>query len=69
MYEQWAGRCAETFERISRQKGFNLLGYFHCQGAPSPPIEEFIHNEIMFRSLRVVMFRKGNELSGKRDCP
>lgn len=47
MYERWAGRCAQTFERISRQKRYNLLGYFHCQGAPSPPIEEFIHNEIM----------------------
>lgn len=47
LYEQWAGRCEETFERVSLQKGFDLLGYFHCQGVPSPPIEEFIHNEIL----------------------
>jgi flavodoxin len=47
LYEKWAGRCAVTFEQMSHKKEIDLLGYFHCQGAPSPPIEEFIHNEII----------------------
>jgi len=46
-YEKWAGKCAESFERISQEKGIELLGYFSCQGAPSPPIEAFIHSTII----------------------
>jgi len=46
-YEQWAGRCPETFERISKEKEIEFLGYFHCQGNTSPPIAEFIHREII----------------------
>lgn len=47
LYDQWAGRCPETLERISKEKGFELLGYFHCQGVSIPPITEFIHNTII----------------------
>ena len=47
LYMQWAGKCEETFTKISQQTGIDLLGYFHCQGIPSPPIAEFIHNEII----------------------
>ena len=47
LYEKWAGRCVESFERTSQEKEIVLLGYFSCQGAPSPPIEEFIHREIL----------------------
>ena len=47
MYEKWAGRCPITFETLSKEKGLNLLGYFHCQGAPSPPIDEFIRSTII----------------------
>ena len=47
MYEQWAGKCPATFERLSREKGIDLLGFFHCQGAPNPQIEAFIHNTII----------------------
>jgi hypothetical protein len=32
---------------VSEAKGIVFLGYFHCQGAPSPPIEAFIHNTII----------------------
>lgn len=42
MYEKWAGRCPVTFEAVSKEKAIELLGFFHCQGAPSPPIEAFI---------------------------
>ncbi len=28
-------------------EGIDFLGYFCCQGAPSPPIEQFIHNTIV----------------------
>ncbi len=47
VYEEWASRCALTFDQTSREKQIEFLGYFHCQGAPSAPIEEFIHNTIV----------------------
>ena len=47
MYEKWAGRCQGTFETASQAKGIEFLGYFHCQGAPSPPIEAFIRSTII----------------------
>ena len=47
LYERWAGNCIRTFHRVSADKGIAFLGYFHCQGAPSPPIEAFIHSRIL----------------------
>ena len=47
LYEKWAGKCADSFEQTSQEKGIKLLGYFSCQGAPSPPIEAFIHSAII----------------------
>ncbi len=47
LYERWAGNCIRTFHRVSEEKQFAFLGYFHCQGVPSPPIEAFIHNTIV----------------------
>ena len=47
MYERWAGKCEGTFHRICEEKGVSFLGYFHCQGAPNPPIADFIHKEII----------------------
>jgi flavodoxin len=42
----WASRCALSFHQASQEKGFEYLGYFGCQGAPSPPIEQFIRSHI-----------------------
>jgi flavodoxin len=47
IHETWASRCALSFRAASRERGFDFLGYFGCQGAPSPPIEQFIHNTIV----------------------
>ena len=47
LYERWAGNCIGTFEQVSEEKQGAFLGYFHCQGVPSPPIEAFIHNTIV----------------------
>jgi flavodoxin len=47
LYERWASRCALSFRQASQEKGFDFLGYFGCQGAPSPPIEQFIHSTIV----------------------
>jgi len=47
MYEKWAGRCQITLETASQAKGIAFLGYFHCEGAPSPPIEAFIRSTII----------------------
>jgi hypothetical protein len=43
----WASRCALSFCQASQEKGFESLGYNGCQGAPSPPIEQFIHSHIV----------------------
>ncbi|MHA1138399.1 MAG: flavodoxin family protein [Candidatus Thorarchaeota archaeon] len=47
LYYQWAGRCIPTFENACNDKNTELLGYFHCQGKVSRPIEVFIHQEII----------------------
>lgn len=47
LYEEWAGRCHKTFETTCQEKHIKFLGYFNCMGAPSPPIAEFIHNQII----------------------
>lgn len=49
VHDTWASRCALSFRQASQEKGFDFLGYFGCQGAPSPPIEQFIHNTIVTR--------------------
>jgi flavodoxin len=47
LHAQWAGKCLPTLEQTCQEKGIELLGYFHCQGIPSKPIEAFIHREII----------------------
>lgn len=47
LYKEWAGECVESFEHLKQEKGIDFLGYFSCQGAPSPPIEAFIHNRMV----------------------
>ena len=47
LYEKWAGKCVSSFERVCQEKSIKLLGYFHCCGSPSPPIETFIHQVII----------------------
>ena len=46
-FENWAGKCILSFERTCKEKEIDFKGCYHCQGAPSPPIEEFIHREII----------------------
>ncbi|NVM37749.1 MAG: flavodoxin domain-containing protein [Candidatus Lokiarchaeota archaeon] len=46
LYEKWAGKCHKTFEKFKLKKDIDFNGYFRCQGAPSPPIEKFIHETI-----------------------
>jgi flavodoxin I len=34
LYLQWASKCIESFERTSKEKEIDFLGFFNCQGAP-----------------------------------
>jgi flavodoxin len=47
LYERWASGCRHAFEKASEDNRIELLGYFGCQGAASPPIEDFIHSTIL----------------------
>ena len=47
LHEEWAGNCKKTFERTCQRKSIAWCGYFSCQGAPSAPIEDFIHRKIV----------------------
>lgn len=47
LYQEWAGKCLPTITQLSEEKGFELLGYFHCQGKPAPEIAQFIHYRII----------------------
>lgn len=47
LHERWASKCVVSLNQASEEKGIDFLGYFGCQGAPSPPIETFIHNTIV----------------------
>ena len=47
LFNKWAGKCGASFETTCQEKGIHFLGYFHCMGVPSKPIEEFIHREII----------------------
>lgn len=47
LYDKWAGLCIPTFENACKDKNIELLGYFHCQGKASEPIEGFIRQEII----------------------
>ncbi|MBC8509151.1 MAG: hypothetical protein ISR58_04980 [Anaerolineales bacterium] len=47
LYQRWAGKCAKSFDQISRERDIEFLGYFHCQGAPNEGIADFI-NRVIF---------------------
>jgi flavodoxin I len=47
MHDRWASKCVLSLEGFATSKQVDLLGYFGCQGAPSPPVETFIHNTIV----------------------
>ena len=47
MYEQWVGKCIESFESFAHDNNIKFLGFFNCMGIPSPAIEKFIHNSIV----------------------
>jgi flavodoxin len=46
-YQKWASPSEFSFQQFCDEKGVEFLGYFSCQGAPSPPIEQFIHDTIV----------------------
>jgi flavodoxin len=47
LYDKWAGKCIKSFNQVSQEKNIDFLGYFHCQGVPTPEIGDFIHRVIV----------------------
>lgn len=47
LFNRWASKCVTSFQEVSKEKQIDFRGYFDCQGAPSPPIQEFIRREIV----------------------
>ena len=47
LFEQWASKCAKTYEKLQTEKTIDYKGYFRCMGVPSKPIEGFIHDQII----------------------
>lgn len=47
MFERWASKCVTSFQEVHREKQIDFKGYYNCQGAPSPPIQDFIRKEIV----------------------
>lgn len=47
LFIRWAGKCITSFEKASKEKQIEFMGYFNCQGMPSLPIQEFIKKEIL----------------------
>lgn len=45
-FDKWAARCIDSFENTCEEKHIEFKGYYHCQGSPSPQIEEFIRSAI-----------------------
>ena len=41
-FKRWASKCVASFEEVSKERNIDFRGYYSCQGAPSPPIQEFI---------------------------
>jgi len=47
MFKRWASKCVTSFQEANREKQIDFKGYYNCQGAPSPPLQDFIRREIV----------------------
>ena len=47
LFEEWAGKCEKTFEKLHAETSINYKGFYRCMGKPSKPIEIFIHKRII----------------------
>ena len=46
-FNRWASKCPSSFQNTSKEKKIDFKGHFNCQGAPSPPIQDFIKREVI----------------------
>jgi len=47
LFNRWASKCIISFEKVSKKRQIHFKGYYHCQGVPSLPIQEFIKKQIL----------------------
>ena len=52
-FNRWASKCILSFQETSKEKSIDFKGYYNCQGAPSPPIQEFIKREVMISAVEM----------------
>jgi len=47
LFNEWVGKCSNTLDEVVSSKNIDFKGFFRCQGAATPAIENFIHTEIL----------------------
>jgi flavodoxin I len=47
LFDKWASKSIDSFKRESEKKRIDFRGYYHCQGAPSLPIQVLIRTGII----------------------
>jgi flavodoxin len=47
VFDEWASKCIDSFESISKEKQIDFKGYYHCQGSPNLRIRMFRHSTII----------------------
>jgi flavodoxin len=47
LFDEWVGKCSQTLDDVVSSKNIDFKGFFRCQGAATPAIENFIHTKIL----------------------
>jgi flavodoxin I len=47
LFDEWVGKFSKTLDEVTTSKKIDFRGYFRCQGAATPAIENFIHTTII----------------------
>jgi flavodoxin len=51
LFDEYAAKGLQTFERVGRDKGIDYKGHFNCMGVPNPDMEAFIKSTGLVRNI------------------